>query len=160
MPVRHNLTLPSLGRVAGAFGVIRRRAEASLAESLVSRLRIRAATIEADAADLSGGNQQKVVLARWLGTGAKILLLDEPTRGVDVGARVEIYHLVRELAAAGMGIVVASSDTMEVIGLCDRVGVMSHGTLTGFLEGAEIGEENIMRLAVQRPAAAIHRGES
>ena len=160
MAIRHNLTLPSLGQVAGAFGVIRRRAEASLAESLVSRLRIRAATIEAEAADLSGGNQQKVVLARWLGTEAKVLLLDEPTRGVDVGARVEIYHLIRELAAAGMAIVVASSDTMEVIGLCDRVGVMSHGTLTGFLEGAEIGEENIMRLAVQRPAAAIHRGES
>ncbi len=159
MPIRHNLTLPSVSQVSGAFGVIRRRAEASLAQSLVVRLRIRAG-IEAEAADLSGGNQQKVVLAKWLGTQAKVLLLDEPTRGVDVGARVEIYHLIRELAAGGMGVVVASSDTMEVIGLCDRVAVMSHGTLTGVLEGPEIGEENIMRLAVQRPAAAIHGRES
>jgi ribose transport system ATP-binding protein len=160
MAIRDNLTLPSLGRMAGALGVIHRQTEASLAESLVSRLRIRAGSIEAEAADLSGGNQQKVVLAKWLGTDAKVLLLDEPTRGVDVGARMEIYHLIRELAAAGMGIVVASSDTMEVIGLCDRVGVMSHGTLTGVLEGAKIGEENIMRLAVRRPAAAIHGGDS
>jgi len=157
MPTRHNLTLPAMGRVANAFGVIRQRAEKDRAESLISRLRIRAASIEVEAADLSGGNQQKIVLAKWLGTNAKVLLLDEPTRGVDVGARAEIYRLIRELAEAGMALVVASSDTMEVIGLCDRVAVMSQGTLTGVVEGDEITEERIMRLAVQRPAEARGR---
>ena len=157
MPIRHNITLPSIDRVSDALGIIRRRAETSLVESLVSRLRIRTRSIEGEVADLSGGNQQKVVLAKWLGANCKVLLLDEPTRGVDVGARVEIYGLINELAAAGVAIVVVSSDMTEVIGLCDRIGVMSHGTLTGVLEGREISEENIMLLAIKRPAAGTTR---
>ena len=158
MPIRHNITLPSIGRVSDAFGVIRRPAENSIAERLVSKLRIKTRSIEAEVADLSGGNQQKVVLAKWLSTDCKVLLLDEPTRGVDVGARVEIYGLINELAAAGMAVVVVSSDMMEVIGLCDRIAVMSHGSLTGVLDGREISEENIMRLAIERPASGTDRG--
>jgi ribose transport system ATP-binding protein len=160
MPVRHNITLPSIDRVSGAFGIIRRRAETSVAENLVSRLRIKARSIEDEVADLSGGNQQKVVLAKWLSANCRVLLLDEPTRGVDVGARVEIYGLINELAAAGMAIVVVSSEMMEVIGLCDRVAVMSHGSLMGTLQGSEVTEENIMRLAVQRPVAGTAQGMS
>jgi ribose transport system ATP-binding protein len=160
MPVRHNITLPSIDRVSDAFGIIRRRAETRVAENLVSRLRIKARGIEDEVADLSGGNQQKVVLAKWLSANCRVLLLDEPTRGVDVGARVEIYGLINELAAAGMAIVVVSSEMMEVIGLCDRVAVMSHGSLTGTLQGSEITEENIMRLAIQRPVAGTARGAS
>jgi ribose transport system ATP-binding protein len=157
MPIRHNITLPSINRVSDALGIIRRRAETSIVESLVSRLRIKIRGIEAEVADLSGGNQQKVVLAKWLGANCRVLLLDEPTRGVDVGARVEIYGLINELAAAGVAIVVVSSDMTEVIGLCDRIGVMSHGTLTGVLEGSEVSEENIMLLAIKRPAAGTAR---
>ncbi len=157
MPIRHNITLPSIDRVSDALGIIRRRAETGIVESLVSRLRIRTRSIEGEVADLSGGNQQKVVLAKWLGANCKVLLLDEPTRGVDVGARVEIYGLINELAAAGVAVVVVSSDMTEVIGLCDRIAVMSHGTMTGVLEGREISEENIMLLAIKRPAAGTTR---
>jgi ribose transport system ATP-binding protein len=158
MPIRHNVTLPSIGQVSNAIGVIRQRAETGVVESLVSRLKIKTRSIEAEVADLSGGNQQKVVLAKWLSTGCKVLLLDEPTRGVDVGARVEIYGVINELAAAGMAVVVVSSDMMEVIGVCDRVAVMSHGTLAGTLEGPDITEENIMRLAIQKPAGTRAEG--
>lgn len=158
MPVRHNITLPSIRQVSDALGIIRRRAETSIAESLVSRLRIKTRNVEAEVADLSGGNQQKVVLAKWLSANCKVLLLDEPTRGVDVGARVEIYGLINDLAASGMAVVVVSSDMMEVIGLCDRIAVMSHGTLTGVLEGREISEENIMRLSIQRPTPGTASG--
>jgi ribose transport system ATP-binding protein len=136
--------------MAGALGIIRQRKERSVAQTLASRLRIKARSIDAEVADLSGGNQQKVVLAKWLGTDCRVLLLDEPTRGVDVGAKAELYSLIADLAGAGMAIVMVSSEMMEMIGLCDRVAVVSQGRIAGVLEGAAITEENIMRLAVRR----------
>lgn len=153
MPVHHNITLPSIGRVTGKFGIIRQRQERTVAESLVSRLHIKTRSIAAEVADLSGGNQQKVVLAKWLSTNCKVLLLDEPTRGVDVGAKVELYGLIKELAAAGLAIVLVSSEMMELIGLCDRVAVVNQGRFTGVLEGPEITEENLIRLAIRKPEA-------
>jgi ABC-type sugar transport system ATPase subunit len=96
---------------------------------------------------LSGGNQQKVALAKWLATSPKILILDEPTRGIDVGSKSEIYKLIRGLADDGMGVIMVSSEMEEIIGLADRVLVMHEGKCTGILDRQDISEENIMQLA-------------
>jgi ribose transport system ATP-binding protein len=149
LSIRQNITLPAIDRVSGALGIIRQHQEKSVVQALAGRLQIRARSIEADVADLSGGNQQKVVLAKWLGTDCKVLLLDEPTRGVDVGAKAELYHLITGLARDGLAILMVSSEMMEMIGLCDRVAVVSRGAIAGVLEGEGITEENIMRLAIQ-----------
>ena len=100
------------------------------------------------AGNLSGGNQQKVVLAKWLSLEPKVLIFDEPTRGIDVGAKAEIYELMRKLAESGVAIIMISSDMEEVINVSDRVAVMHEGRITGFLTREELTEENIMRLAV------------
>ncbi|MBV8188750.1 MAG: sugar ABC transporter ATP-binding protein, partial [Alphaproteobacteria bacterium] len=99
---------------------------------------------------LSGGNQQKVVLAKWLSMRPHVLIIDEPTRGIDVGAKQEIYDMLRRLADSGVAILMISSDMEEVIGVSDRIVVMREGRIAGFLSPAEFGEENIMRLAVGR----------
>jgi len=111
-------------------------------------LKIRTASIEAAAANLSGGNQQKVVLAKWLSLNPKLMLFDEPTRGIDVGAKAEIYQLMRRLAEEGVAIVMISSDMEEILGNSDRVAVMHDGRITGVLDRAECSQEAIMRLAV------------
>ena len=97
---------------------------------------------------MSGGNQQKVVLAKWLALGPKVLIVDEPTRGIDVGAKAEIYRLLRGLAPAGVSIVMISSDMEEILHISDRVAVMHEGAITGMLERADCTEERIMTLAV------------
>ena len=97
---------------------------------------------------MSGGNQQKVLLGRWVKSSGAALILDEPTRGVDIGAKIEIYKAIRQLAESGMGILVISSELPEIIGLCDRVIVISEGRKTGELEGDQITEERILELAV------------
>ena len=97
---------------------------------------------------LSGGNQQKVVLAKWLALKPKVLIFDEPTRGIDVGAKAEIYELMRKLAENGVAIIMISSDMEEILGVSDRVAVMHEGAITGILERDQCSEENIMRLAV------------
>ena len=99
-------------------------------------------------ANLSGGNQQKIVLAKWLALEPKVLIFDEPTRGIDVGAKAEIYELMRQLARAGVALMVISSDMEEVLGISDRVAVMHEGRITGILEREQCSEESIMQLAV------------
>jgi ribose transport system ATP-binding protein len=103
---------------------------------------------DAPAQSLSGGNQQKVVLAKWLAMEPKTLLFDEPTRGVDVGAKAEIYDLIRGLAANGVAVLLISSDMEEVLGVSDRIAVMHEGKITGILGRSDFSEENVMRLAV------------
>ena len=125
-----------------------RAAERLLAQCQIERLAIRATGIEQPAYRLSGGNQQKVVLARWLALKPHLLILDEPTRGVDVGAKAEIYSVIAELADAGVGIMMISSDMEEVIALCDRVVVMRHGEIRGQLQRSAINEQNIIALAL------------
>ena len=98
--------------------------------------------------NLSGGNQQKVVLAKWLNTAPDVLILDEPTRGIDVGAKYEIYTIINELAAEGKGVVMISSEMPELIGMCDRIFVMNEGALVGELAAAEASQERIMSLIV------------
>jgi ABC-type sugar transport system ATPase subunit len=147
LPVRANTTLASLGSVAsGGWLSPRRERDAFGIEQ--RRLQIRAAGPDQGTWQLSGGNQQKIVLAKWLRTQPKVLLLDEPTRGIDVGAKTEIYRIVRELAAAGMAVVVVSSDLPEVTGLAHRVIVCRQGQVVGELSGADIAEEKIMNLAL------------
>ncbi|MBV8409221.1 MAG: sugar ABC transporter ATP-binding protein, partial [Alphaproteobacteria bacterium] len=113
-------------------------------------LDIRTASIDTLVGTLSGGNQQKVVLAKWLSMTPKVVIFDEPTRGIDVGSKSEIYRLMRGLADGGVAVLMISSDMEEVIGVSDRIVVMREGRIAGFLSPAEFGEENIMRLAVGR----------
>ncbi len=118
-------------------------------------MNVKAPSVEERVVNLSGGNQQKVVLAKWLSLEPKVLIFDEPTRGVDVGAKAEIYALMRELAKNGVAILMISSDMEEVLHISDRVAVMHEGVLTGILERSECAEENIMRLAVGKRAASV-----
>jgi ribose transport system ATP-binding protein len=145
--VRENVTLPALNRYAthGLVSVSRERAGAT---AICNQLQVKASSIEVKTANLSGGNQQKVVLAKWLALGPKVLIVDEPTRGIDVGAKAEIYTLLRALAEAGVAIVMISSDMEEILTMSDRVAVMHEGAITGTLGRAECTEERIMTLAV------------
>ncbi len=148
MTIRANTTLPSLAKVTGLFGIFKARLERSIVSDLIARLSIKTSGMNQDVADLSGGNQQKVALAKWLSKESDVLILDEPTRGVDVGAKVEIYHVINALAAQGIAIIMISSEMMEVIGMSDRVMVMARGKVAGFLEGDDITEENILRMSI------------
>ena len=128
-------------------GVINHPALRKLTKEAIARLSIKVNGPDGIVGGLSGGNQQKVLLARWLEISPKVLLLDEPTRGVDVGAKSEIYHIINELAALGVAVVVISSELPEVIGICDRVVVMREGVITGECTGDDINQEKIMTLA-------------
>lgn len=153
MSIRENVTMPSLWSRFARLGFIKQAEEKKTTQDLIDKLAIKTNSTETDVTDLSGGNQQKVVLAKWLGTDCRVIILDEPTRGVDVGAKVEIYNLINELAAAGLAIIVISSEMMEVIGICDRVMVMREGQIQGILEKSELTEENIMTLAIVKRSA-------
>jgi len=144
--VRDNIALPSVGPLS-RFGLRDFAREAALAAEVVERLSVRCNNVDQIVSTLSGGNQQKVVIGKWLGTEPRVLLLDEPTRGIDVGAKQEIYELVFELAARGLAIVTVSSEMPELLLLSDRVLVMCEGRQTGILERAEATQETIMRLA-------------
>jgi ribose transport system ATP-binding protein len=134
--------------VANRIGFLEIRKERMIAGKLINRLSIKASSPEQAVSELSGGNQQKVALARWFHADCSAIILDEPTRGVDVGARIEIYRLIDEFARNGLAVIVVSSDLLEIIGMCDRVMVMREGRVAGFLEKSELSEENIMRLAM------------
>jgi ribose transport system ATP-binding protein len=127
---------------------VRGGAEAAVAERQKTRLGIRAPTVEVPAVTLSGGNQQKVVLAKWLSMRPRLIVFDEPTRGIDVGAKSEIYALMRELADSGVAILMISSDMEEVIGVSDRIAVMHEGAVSGFLDRPRFSEHNVLELAV------------
>jgi L-arabinose transport system ATP-binding protein len=145
--VRDNVSLATLRQLSRAH-VIRRREERKLVTRFVDQLRIRTPSIEQEAGKLSGGNQQKTVLARWLARRPKALILDEPTRGVDVGAKAEIYSIINTLAAEGMALLVISSELPEILGLSDRILVMQGGRITGELARSEATEEAILTLAM------------
>ena len=145
--VRDNVALPILSRLA-RLGIVRSRREQATAEDAVRDLNIRTPSVRQLARNLSGGNQQKIVLAKWLATGARILFLDEPTRGIDVGSKAEIYMLINELATDGVAIVLMSSDLPEVLGLSDRVLVMREGRIAGEFTRADATPERVMACAV------------
>ena len=147
MTLRENITLPSLSAYASA-GLIDRVAERRVAGNMCGELKIKAPSIEVKAASLSGGNQQKLVLAKWLSLSPKVLIFDEPTRGVDVGAKAEIYRLMRQLAESGVAIIMISSDMEEILSESNRIAVMHEGTITGILDREQCNEQAIMQLAV------------
>jgi rhamnose transport system ATP-binding protein len=147
MPVAANTTLASLGSIS-KNGFLRFAEEQKAALSFISRLSVKTPSPETLAGNLSGGNQQKVALARWLMTDPKILILDEPTQGIDVGAKSEIYQLIRQLAASGLAILMISSETEEILGMSDRVAVMAKGRIAGILEGPSATPYNILELAL------------
>src|SRR5204863_7414127 len=136
-------------------GFIRAAIERTLASDAVKKLRIRLASLRQPIGELSGGNQQKAILARWLLTDPSILILDEPTRGIDIGVKAEFYEMIGELAASGRAILLISSELPELLALCDRVLVMSEGRLTANLSRAEATQETIMHAAVPRSAQAV-----
>ncbi|MEW2167332.1 sugar ABC transporter ATP-binding protein [Streptomyces sp. NPDC007084] len=145
--IRENTSLVVLERLR-RFRFVRRSAERELAQQYTDRLRVRTPSIEHEVRKLSGGNQQKVVLARWLARKPKLLILDEPTRGIDVGAKAEIYQIIADLAAEGIALLVISSELPELLGLADRVVVMQGGRITGELDHRDADEESILALAM------------
>jgi ribose transport system ATP-binding protein len=147
MSVGENITLTSLDEFS-RHGLLDLAKECERARDLVQKLRIRASSLNQEAINLSGGNQQKVVLARWLAAGCRVMLFDEPTRGIDVGAKAEIYELIGELVESGVAVVLISSEMPELLGLADRVAVMHEGSLQGVLPRTEASQERIMELAI------------
>jgi len=146
MPIAANISALDLSKVT-SLGMLNRKAEDCQASELTRRLGVRMSGIGAAVSTLSGGNQQKVAIAKQLSVDPRVILMDEPTRGIDVGAKVEIHRLLRQLAAKGVGVVVISSELPELIGLCDRVLVVREGRIAGELDAEALGEEAIMRLA-------------
>ena len=153
MTVRENITLPGLSGHATA-GLISRQRETVVASAQVVALGVRTPSVETPTMNLSGGNQQKVVLAKWLALRPRVLIFDEPTRGIDVGAKAEIYRLMRELADRGVAVIMISSEMEEVLGLSDRIAVMHEGRITGILHRHEFSERAVMHLAVGDTAMA------
>ena len=144
--VRENISLPNLDAYSSAK-LINAAKEKRAAVEACKAINIKTPSPEMRAANLSGGNQQKVVLARWLSFSPRVLIFDEPTRGIDVGAKAEIYQLIRKLAGNGVSVIVISSEMEEVLGISDRIAVMHEGRLTGILERSKFSEEAVMRLA-------------
>ncbi|MFL5760615.1 MAG: sugar ABC transporter ATP-binding protein [Thermomicrobiales bacterium] len=146
LAIRENLSISMLNRLS-SFGVVQLRVERSMARRLVESLRIRTPSIDQKVLNLSGGNQQKVVIAKWLALRPKILIMDEPTRGIDIGAKAEVHNLMHELAGSGVAILMISSELPEILGMSDRVLVMRQGRIAGELTRAEATQESIMALA-------------
>jgi ABC-type sugar transport system ATPase subunit len=153
--VRFNVTLPNLARLLRFGFFLLRRREAGLVKTGIERLGIRPPLPETPVENLSGGNQQKVVLAKWLVAQPKLLVLDEPTRGVDVGAKAEIYARMRELTRQGVGIIMVSSELPELLGMSDRIVVFHEGRQSGELHRGEATEQAVMQLATGAPKAAV-----
>ncbi|MGG1480754.1 sugar ABC transporter ATP-binding protein [Bacillus smithii] len=144
--IRENISLPNLFSLAPK-GIVQSEEEEKFVDMMSKRLKIKTSSTEEAAGNLSGGNQQKVVIAKWIGIGPKVLILDEPTRGIDVGAKREIYQLMNELTDRGMGIIMISSELPEILGMSDRILVIHEGKIAGELQGKEADQETIMTLA-------------
>jgi len=146
MNVRNNITMAVLNRLTSGLGTNRRK-EIALAQSFIESMAIKASSQDQLAMNLSGGTQQKVVLSKWMATEPRVLIFDEPTRGIDVGAKVEIYRMINDLARQGVAIIMISSELLEILGMSDRILVMRGGRIRGVLTHEEASEENIMEYA-------------
>jgi ABC-type sugar transport system ATPase subunit len=156
LPVRKNISMALLGPLS-RFGVLSFRRERKLAETYVARLAIKTPTVDQKATFLSGGNQQRVVIAKWLATNPRLLIVDEPTRGVDVGAKAEIHALLCDLARQGMAIMMISSDLPEILAMSDRVAVMHQGRIVAELDGHGLTQESVMHHATGQGSRAPGR---
>jgi rhamnose transport system ATP-binding protein len=152
MSIAANITLPSLRRYLSPAGLIRRTAEIAAAEEYRQRLSIRASSVDVEVSRLSGGNQQKVMLSKWLNTRPRLLILDEPTRGIDVGAKAEVHQMIDDLAAEGIAIILISSDLPEVLAMSDRVLVMREGRQMGIFSRQEATQERVLAAAMGQSA--------
>lgn len=148
--IKHNLTQASLNRISD-WGFIHSEQEAVDATEYAKRMTVRASSIESPVSSLSGGNQQKVVLAKWLYTDPEVLILDEPTRGIDVGAKYEIYTLINDMAARGKAVIVISSELEELLGVSDRIFVIAYGRMTGEVLLEDATQESLMELMTKEP---------
>lgn len=142
--IRENTSMASLDRMS-RHGVIDEQKERKVAEQYRNEFRTKAPSIEVPAGNLSGGNQQKVVLAKWMATNPDVLILDEPTRGIDVGAKYDIYEIIDQLADSGSAVLVISSELPELLGICDRIYTMSNGVVTANLNAKTTNQEELMR---------------
>jgi len=149
MSVRENISAASLQKVTENM-LIKKDIECINSNKLIKKLNIKISNIEQKIKSLSGGNQQKVLFAKWLNIDPKIIIMDEPTRGIDVGAKAEMHTMIRELAESGIGVIIISSELPEIIGMCDRVIVMHEGKITGEVSNNDITEKNIMTLASKK----------
>ncbi|MCI9068164.1 MAG: sugar ABC transporter ATP-binding protein [Lachnospiraceae bacterium] len=147
LSIRQNLALPNLDLVCTGLGVVSRGKEQKLCDEAVENLRIKTPGVDIDAGNLSGGNQQKVVVGKWLARNSRVVIFDEPTRGIDVGAKVEIYNLINELKKQGIAVVIVSSEMPEVMGVADRIIVMCDGRITGEVMAKETTQNEILTLA-------------
>ncbi len=149
LSIRHNLALPNLDLLCNGLGVISSSKEDKLCEDAVKNLMIKTPTVEVNAANLSGGNQQKVVVGKWLARNSRVVIFDEPTRGIDVGAKVEIYNLMNKLKQEGIAVMFVSSEMPEVLGIADRVIVMCDGRITGEVMARETTQNEVLRYATE-----------
>jgi ABC-type sugar transport system ATPase subunit len=154
LAIRPNLSMTALDTITDKLGFVSGHKERELVESYRSKLSIRMANAEQLVSNLSGGNQQKVVLARWLALNPRILIVDEPTRGIDIAAKNEVHHLLFELAAAGIAVIVISSELPELLRLADRIVTMREGRITGEVSREEANEESLMYLFTHTKTAA------
>ncbi|PKG50888.1 MULTISPECIES: sugar ABC transporter ATP-binding protein [Olleya] len=148
LSIRRNVSVTNFKSISGKLGFINVDSEYKKVLGLIDKLNIKTPSSEIDVKNLSGGNQQKVALAKWLSIDSKVIFIDEPTRGVDVGAKIEIYNLINEVAKKGVGVVVISSDMPEIMGISDRILVMHEGTIYGELQKEQFSEENILRYSI------------
>ena len=149
LSIRENIALPNLDILCSRLGIVNRRRESDMLSAAQKTLAIKMSGGEKNAASLSGGNQQKLVVAKWLSRQSKVIIFDEPTRGIDVAAKVEIYHLINKLKAEGRGIVFVSSELPEILGIADRIIVMCDGRVTGELDARSATQEDILYLATR-----------
>jgi rhamnose transport system ATP-binding protein len=154
MSIASNISLPMLRRYLTRVGLIKQRDEIATAEEYRQRLSIRAPSVKVELEKLSGGNQQKVMLSKWLNADPKLLILDEPTRGIDVGAKAEVHQLINELAAQGLGIILISSDMPEIMAMSDRILVMREGRQMGIFDREEATQEIILTAAMGQKGGA------
>jgi rhamnose transport system ATP-binding protein len=146
LPIFQNITLPSLAETSRA-GFLRLAEELKLARDYATRLDVRTASLDRDVGTLSGGNQQKVVIAKWLATAPKIIILDEPTKGIDIGSKAAVHAFMNELAARGLSIIMVSSEIPEILGMADRVIVMREGRIAGVFPRDGLNAETLVRAA-------------
>ncbi len=147
LSIRHNLALPNLDIICNPFGIVDEKKEDRLCEKAVKDLRIKTPDVEINSGNLSGGNQQKVVVGKWLARDSRVVIFDEPTRGIDVGAKVEIYNIMNELKKQGIAVMFVSSEMPEVMGIADRIIIMCDGRITGELTSSEATQNRILTLA-------------
>lgn len=158
LSIRENIALPNLDILCNRIGVVDRRRESDMVERIHKSLSVRMPNAEVPASSLSGGNQQKVVVGKWLARTSRVVLFDEPTRGIDVAAKVEIYNLMNDLKRQGIGVLFVSSEMTEIMGFADRIVVMCDGRVTGELDAAEATQEKILELATRFEDKFIHEG--